>query len=38
MATKIDLNKVPRFAELPIKPDKPNRHGAFLATMTNSDA
>src|SRR6202035_2047430 len=23
MATKIDLNKVPRFAELPIKPDKP---------------
>src|SRR3984893_43435 len=23
MATKIDLNKVPRFAELPIRPDKP---------------
>lgn len=23
MATKIDLNKVPRFAELPIKPDQP---------------
>src|ERR1700722_10585274 len=23
MPTKIDLNKVPRFAELPIKPDKP---------------
>ena len=23
MATRIDLNKVPRFAELPIRPDKP---------------
>ena len=36
---KIDLNKVPRFSELPIRPDKPKESSwGCLATTTNSDA
>jgi hypothetical protein len=37
---KIDYDKIPRFAELPIKRGarRPNAPGACSATMTSSDA